>query len=372
VRVAVIGAGPAGLYLAWLLKSRGIAHQVRVFEQNPAGATYGWGVVFSDTALAFLQQTSPEVYADIATASEHWDDQVIVHRDEAVHIDGIAFSGIGRLALLEILQAHCEQVGVELFFERRIEQPPTEYDLLVGADGVNSVVRTVPFEPHVEVLTNKYVWYGTHQLFDALTLTFRHNQDGVFVAHHYRHSPTTSTFVVECDDRTWRQAGLNRMSEEDSRAYCERVFASDLRGHRLLTNRSLWMAFKVVTNRRWSVNNVVLIGDALRTVHFSIGSGTRSGLRDAVALADALGRFSSDLPRALEAFEAERRPDVDKFLSVAARSAAWYEAFRSKFSLTPVELAYDYVQRGGRISHDRLRAQSPHFTALYEAGTGRR
>lgn len=371
MRVAVIGAGPAGLYLAWLLKRRGLAQQVDVLEQNPRGATYGWGVVFSDTALAFLHETSPDVYADIAAASETWDDQVIVHRDEAVHIDGIGFSGIGRLALLEILQSHCERVGVELRFETRVEQAPPGYDLIVGADGVNSVVRTPDFQPRIDVLTNKYVWYGTHQVFDALTLTFRQNADGVFVAHHYRHSPTTSTFVVECDERTWHQAGLDGMSEEDSRRYCEAVFAPDLAGQPLLTNRSLWLSFKVVTNQRWSVENRVLIGDALRTVHFSIGSGTRSGMLDAVGLADALAAQPDDVRAALLAFEAARRPDVDKFLGVAARSADWYERFRDKLRLSPIELAYDYVQRGGRISHTRLKARSPLFTSRYEAAIGR-
>jgi 2-polyprenyl-6-methoxyphenol hydroxylase-like FAD-dependent oxidoreductase len=373
VRVAVIGGGPAGLYLAWLLKRRDPSIEVTVFEQNPRGATYGWGLVFSARALGFLQAASPEIYADIASRSRHWDDQVIVHRGHAVHIDGLSFSGIGRLALLEVLQAHCDQAGVEVRFDTRLEAPPSPdaYDLVVGADGVNSVVRQAfveEFQPSRQMLTNRYVWYGTHQLFKALTLTFREHRGGAFVAHHYPHSDTTSTFVVECDAPTFHRAGLDRMREEESRRYCEEVFAEDLGGRALLTNRSMWIAYRVVTNQRWSFRNVVLIGDALRTVHFSIGSGTRSAMEDAIALDQALAAHPNT---ALQAFEAARRPEVDKFLQIAQSSYTWYEQFRDKLRLSPVQLAYDYVQRSGRISHERLKARSPEFAAAYEASVTR-
>jgi 2-polyprenyl-6-methoxyphenol hydroxylase-like FAD-dependent oxidoreductase len=367
-----MGGGPAGLYLAWLLKRRDPTSEVTVVEQNPRGATYGWGLVFSKRALGFLESASPEVYADIASRSRHWDDQVIVHRGQAVHIDGLSFSGIGRLALLEVLQMHCERAGVELRFDTRLEAPPPPeaYDLLVGADGVNSVVRQAfvdEFQPSSQMLTNRYAWYGTHQLFEALTLTFREHRDGAFVAHHYPHNDTTSTFVVECDAPTFRTAGLDRLSEEGSRRYCEEVFAEDLGGHGLLTNRSIWVAYRVVTNRRWSFRNVVLIGDALRTVHFSIGSGTRSAMEDAIALDQALAAHPHDVPQALAAFEHARRPEVEKFLAIAASSYTWYEQFREKLRLSPIQLAYDYVQRSGRISHERLKARSPEFAARYEA-----
>jgi anthraniloyl-CoA monooxygenase len=369
VRVAVIGGGPAGLYLAWLLRRRDASNNVTLFEQNPRGATYGWGLVFSARALSFLEAASPEIYADIASRSRHWDDQVIVHLGEAVHIDGLSFSGIGRLALLEVLQAHCERAGVEMRFGTRLEAPPSpdEYDLVVGADGANSVVRQAfadEFQPISQMLTNRYVWYGTHQLFEALTLTFREHRDGVFVAHHYPHSDTTSTFVVECDAPTFQRAGLDRMTEEESRHYCQAVFAKDLGGHALLTNRSLWISYRVVTNQRWSFRNVVLIGDALRTVHFSIGSGTRSAMEDAIALDQALAEHPHN---ALEAFEAARRPDVEKFLQIAQSSYTWYEQFGHKLRLSPIQLAYDYVQRSGRISDERLKARSPAFAAAYEA-----
>jgi anthraniloyl-CoA monooxygenase len=372
MRIGIVGGGPAGLYFALLMKRLDSSHEIRVVEQNPAGGTFGFGVVFSDRALSFLQDADPDSYADLDRRWQTWDDQVIVHRNERVRIDGIGFSGIARLELLQVLQDHCRRRGVGLEFERRLPDLAAfaDCDLVVGADGVNSVIREAyrdPLDPSIGSLSNRYVWYGTTELFDTLTLTFRENADGVFVAHHYRHAPHCSTFVVECDAATWEQTGLASLSEDESRRYCEAVFAADLRGHPLLTNRSLWITFKVVTNRRWSHDNVVLIGDALRTVHFSIGSGTRNALEDAIALFRAFETHGADVPAALQAFEEARRPGVDKFLNVAERSYAWYERFREKMQLDPLPFAYDYVMRGGRISHERLKKRSPGFVAAYEA-----
>lgn len=368
----MVGGGPAGLYFALLMKRLDPSNEIRVVEQNPAGSTFGFGVVFSDRALAFLQEADPDSYADLERSLHTWSDQVVVHRDERVRIDGIGFSGIGRLELLRVLQDHCRRRGVALQFERRLADLSglADYDVVVGADGVNSIVREAcrdRFEPSSRALSNRYVWYGTPQLFDALTLTFRENAHGVFVAHHYRHAPHRSTFIVECDAATWNRAGCASMSEDESRRYCEGVFARDLRGEPLLTNHSLWTTFKAVTNRRWSQGNVVLIGDALRTVHFSIGSGTRNALEDAVALFRALETHGPDVPAALRAFEAVRRPAVEKFLRVAEGSYTWYEQFRERMSLDPLAFAYDYVMRGGRISHERLKERSPRFVADYEA-----
>ena len=377
MRIGIVGGGPAGLYFALLMKRLDPSHEIRVVEQSPAGGTFGFGVVFSDRALSFLQDADPDSYADLDRRWQTWDDQVIVHRNERVRIDGIGFSGIARLELLQVLQDHCRHRGVGLEFERRLPDLAAfvDCDLIVGADGVNSVVREAyrePLGPSIGSLSNRYVWYGTSQLFDTLTLTFRENADGVFVAHHYRYAPHCSTFVVECDAATWDRTGLASLSEDESRRYCEAVFAADLRGHPLLTNRSLWITFKVVTNRRWSHDNVVLIGDALRTVHFSIGSGTRNALEDAIALFRAFETHGGDVPAALQAFEEARRPGVDKFLNVAERSYAWYERFREKMQLDPWPFAYDYVMRGGRISHERLKKRSPGFVTGYEARMGSR
>jgi 2-polyprenyl-6-methoxyphenol hydroxylase-like FAD-dependent oxidoreductase len=348
---------------------------VRVLEQNPEGATYGWGVVFSERALGFLAEAEPESYHDLAARLEVWSDQAIVHRGQAVRIDGLGFSGISRLALLSVLQAHCRRRGVALELATRCDDPDAlgDVDLLVGADGAGSLVRErhrAAFAPAVTTLSNRYIWYGTRQPFDCLTLTFRESVHGVFVAHHYRHAPDASTFVVECDADTWARAGFAEKSEDATRRYCEAVFAPDLGGHALLSNRSAWLRFRMVTTRRWHHDRTILLGDALRTVHFSIGSGTRTALEDAITLARALavrGGAREGVPAALADFEAARRPDTERLLEVARQSGLWYEGFRDAMRLDPLPFAHSYLTRGGRITPERLRARSPRFAAAYEA-----
>ncbi|HLG77778.1 MAG TPA: FAD-dependent monooxygenase [Ktedonobacteraceae bacterium] len=371
MRIGIIGGGPAGLYFALLMKKHNPAHQIQVVEQNPAGATYGWGVVFSERALSFLKNSDPESYTDIEAVLKTWNDQTIVHRGEKVRIDGSGYSGIARLALLRILQEHCRRYGVEMQFETRVTDASefADYDLLVGADGVNSVVRqhyAEHFQPSTSLLSNKYIWYGTHQLFDTLSLIFRSYRGGAFVAHCYPYSDSTSTFIVECDAGTWRRAGFEQMSEAESRAYCEDIFQDDLGGHALLLNKSVWLNFRVVSNRYWNYRNVVLLGDALRTVHFSIGSGTRMALEDAIALYNAF-TATGDVPAALQAFEQARRPGAGKLLSIAQQSYTWYETFHEKMDLDPLALTYSYVTRSGRIDQEALRQKSPRFMARYEA-----
>ncbi|HEV8724225.1 MAG TPA: FAD-dependent monooxygenase [Candidatus Binatia bacterium] len=370
--INIIGAGPAGLLLALLIKRRYPDWRLQVFEQNPPDATFGFGVVFSLNALAFLERDVPDFHALLTPRLESWPMQRIVHRDERVNIDGNGFSAIGRLELNQFLDDLCRAAEVSVEYEHAINSlgGVKDCDLLVGADGANSFVRRAleeEFAPHVEWLTNRFAWYGTAQTFDCLSLTFRANEDGHFVAHHYRHGPAMSTFVVECDEITWRSAGLDRMSDDESRAYCERVFAPDLGGHPLVTNKSIWRQFPLLRTRQWYVGNTVLIGDALRTVHFSIGSGTRLAFEDAIALDRALAETGDEVPRALAAFERERRPIVEKIISAANASSYWYERLAEKMKLQPWEIAYDYMTRSGRMTDERLREVSPKFMARVEA-----
>ena len=307
VRLAILGAGPAGLLFSLLARRRYPRWRVDVFEQNPADATFGFGVVFSEDALAFLERDAPDLYRQLLPRMERWPIQRIVHRDEQVDIDGFGYSAIARLELNRFLQDLCRDAGVRIEYGWQIASiiELGRADLIVGADGLHSLVRSSfesGFQPQVEWLGNKFAWYGTSQIFECLTLTFRENEHGAFVAHHYRYSPQMSTFLVECDAATWRRAGLDRMSDEDSRTYCERVFAADLGGRPLASNKSVWRQFPILHNRCWGAGNAVLIGDALRTIHFSIGSGTRLAFEDAIALDRACAEAGEDVPKAVAAF----------------------------------------------------------------------
>ncbi|MEQ9814820.1 MAG: FAD-dependent monooxygenase [Azospirillaceae bacterium] len=373
MRLAIVGGGPSGLFLAYLVKSRHAGSEVTVYEQNPPGATFGFGVVFSDRALPYLEQADAQAFAAIEAAMEQWDDITIARGDEKVPIDGNGFTGIARLTLLEILEDLCRRTGVVIHHKRRIDDLDAlagSVDLMVGADGIGSGVRDHwrdAFAPSIDYLTNRFAWYGTAKPFDTLTLTFRDHDGGAYVAHHYRYQPDLSTFIVECDARTWETSGLAALDEQAAARLCERVFANDLDGHPLLLNRSIWRRFPVVTNANWHHRNVVLIGDALRSVHFSIGSGTRLALEDATALAAALDDCDLDVPRALVRFEETRRPVVDKMLAAAANSYLWYEDFGDRMHLDAWDLAWSYMTRSGRVTEARLAETAPHFVGRYKA-----
>ena len=351
MRILVVGAGPAGLYFSYLAKRAHPDWRIRVVEQNRADSTFGFGVVFSDKALEFLRGDDPETYDAITPHMEQWVDLTVVHRGEPVVIDGIGFSAIGRLKFLQLMQQRAASAGIVPEYETRAASFDG-YDLVVGADGVNSAVRASrDFGTSISHLTNKFAWYGTPDLFHTLTQTFVANEHGFFNAHHYRHSPVMSTFVVECDAATWQHAGFAGMGEAATIAYLEKLF-----GHRLISNRSVWRNFPNVRNERYFSGNTVLIGDALRTAHFSIGSGTRLAMEDAIALVKA---FESADP--LPGFEAARRPIVDKLVAAADASGAWYERFAGHMKLAPREFAWSYIQRSGRIDPERLRRISPRF-----------
>jgi 2-polyprenyl-6-methoxyphenol hydroxylase-like FAD-dependent oxidoreductase len=371
MRVSILGGGPGGLYFSSLWKRRHPRDEVRLFEQNPADATWGFGVVFSDRALDFLREDDPETAALISPRMETWRDITLVHRGEAIAIDGVGFSAIGRLELLQLLQERARSASVEMHFERAVASLAElgDVDLIVAADGVNSLIRRElgdAFGTTISQLDNKFAWYGTTKPFDTLTQTFVSHALGTFNAHHYRYAPGMSTFIVECDPNTWMRAGLDKADENESRAICEEVFADTLQGHALISNRSIWRNFPWVWNERWSHGNVVLIGDALRTAHFSIGSGTRLAIEDALALVKAL-EAEREVSSALARYERERRPIVEKLVAASRQSAAWYERFPKHMQLAPLDLAMSYIRRSGRIDDDRLRETAPRFMARYDA-----
>lgn len=371
MRIAVIGGGPGGLYFAYLWKKRHPDAEIDLFEQNPEGATWGFGVVFSEQALEFLRADDPDTVDAIAPRMESWKNITLNLRGESVEIDGVGFSSIGRLELLTLLQARVRAAGVTPRYQTQIESLDqfAGYDLIVAADGLNSLVRRSfekEFGASVTYSTNKFAWYGTTKRFATLSQTFVKTGLGTFNAHHYRYSPEMSTFLVECDAATWQAYGFADKSIEQSQAICEEVFADTLGGHRLISNKSVWRNFPWIWNERWSHGNIVLIGDALHSAHFSIGSGTRLAIEDAIALTKAL-EAEKDVAAALAHYEGERKPIVKKLVTAARTSADWYEHFPAHMQLGLMDFAYSYITRSGRIDDARLRAMSPAFMARYEA-----
>ena len=370
MRIAVLGAGPAGLYLSYLIKRRMPDADVTVIEQNAADATFGFGVVFSDRALEFLREVDEETYAAIVPQMESWRDMTLSLRGESIVIDGIGFAAVGRLKLLQLLQARALSVGVAPEYGRAVKSLDEldVFDLIVAADGVNSLVRRTyaeAFGASVRQLSNRFAWFGTSKRFETLTQTFVETELGSFNAHHYRYERDKSTFIVEADASTFTRAGFAQMDETKTRALCERVFAEVLDGTPLISNNSIWRQFPIIHNERWSHGNCVLIGDALHTAHFSIGSGTRLALEDAIALDKALAAHG-DVRAALSAYEAARRPILEKLVAGANGSAEWYENFASHMKLPPADFAMSYITRSGRVDFERLRKLSPGFAARYE------
>jgi anthraniloyl-CoA monooxygenase len=372
MKINIIGGGPAGMYFAFLMKRADPAHEITVYERNGPDDTFGWGVVFSGKTLANLRAADAESHAEITRAFAAWDNVDVVHGPEKISIHGNSFSGIARLQLLKILQRRSEQLGVELLFRTEVpnvDSLRTNCDLLVAADGVNSTARkqySSHFLPSLDMRPNRYIWYGTHQLFHGLTLTLRENEAGVFAAHSYKFNQTTSTFIVECDQETWGRAGFATMSDDETRRYVEKVFAPDLGGEALLSNNSKWINFLLVKNERWFFENVVLIGDALHTAHFSIGSGTKLALEDAIALFECFEKTET-IESALQAFESTRRPVIEAYQAAAFESMRWFENAQAYMHLSPIELAFALMTRSGRVDYEDLKRRDPAFISNYEA-----
>jgi anthraniloyl-CoA monooxygenase len=366
MRVTVLGAGPAGLYLAILLAP---AHEVVVIERNPPGATFGFGVVFSEETLGRLRDADEPTYEEIQDAFATWTTIDVRHRGEVIRSRGHSFSAIRRTTLLDILQRRARELGVELRFEQEIREPAElpPADLTVAADGVNSLLRRHgAFGPRIRVYPTRFAWFGTDLALDAFTFAFAPTEHGLFQAHAYPFDAGTSTFIVETREATWRRAGLDERSEEESLAFCQELFADTLGGHRLLSNRSVWLAFNEVRNAHWSDGATVLIGDAAHTAHFSIGSGTKLAMEDAIELGDALSRH--DVGPALVEYELERKPVVERFQEAARRSAEYFE--NVPMDLEPLQFAFNLLTRSGRIGHANLTIRDPQLVRRVDARVG--
>ena len=369
MKIICIGAGPAGLYFAISMKLRDARHEVTVVERNQADNTFGWGVVFSDQTMDNLRNNDPDSAAQILDSFAHWDDIDVHFKGEVITSGGHGFCGIARQRLLNILQQRAVELGVKLEFGREIGQERGDLqvfdaDLIVAADGINSGIRqhyANVFNPIVETRTNKYIWLGTEQLFDAFTFIFEQTEHGWIWAHAYRFDKQTSTFIVECQPQTWQGLGLDTDDQDESIAICERLFSKHLQGHRLLSNArhlrgSAWLNFPRISCENWYHNNIVLMGDAAHSAHFSIGSGTKLALEDAIHLAEILHLPDyADLATALMAYQESRRLEVIKLQSAARNSTEWFESVPRYTQFEPMQFAYSLLTRSQRVSHENLR-----------------
>ncbi len=369
MKIRVLGGGPAGLYFSILVRKARPDAEVVVYERNRADDTFGWGVVFSDETLGNLEEADAETYAAIRENFAYWD-AIDVHTwadgHRVVRSGGHGFCGIGRMRLLLILQARARELGVALRFEEQvddIEALRRDCDLFVAADGINSRTRGLfsdVFKPSIRKGDARFVWLGTKQCFEAFTFSFRENEHGVFQIHAYQFDESTSTFIVECDEATWRAAGLDAATEADTVAYCQSVFEDELGGHPLLPNRSDWIQFRTVSCERWHHENVVLLGDAAHTAHFSVGSGTKMAMEDSIALANALGS-NADVEGALLAYEEDRRPLVGRTQKAAAQSEQWFAESKRHLSHAPERLTFSLLSRTRRVTHENLRLREPSY-----------
>ncbi len=378
MKVLVIGGGPAGLYFAISMKLRDPSHEITILERNRPDDTFGWGVVLSDETLDNMRRNDPVSEAVIRSHFAYWDDIAVVQDGHRTVSSGHGFCGIGRKQLLVDLQQRARDLDVDLRFETEapdVRDVMGQYDLVVASDGLNSQVRKTfeeHFQPEIDVRKNKFVWLGTHQKFDdAFTFIFEKTEHGWVWAHAYQFDDDTATFIVECSEETWEAHGFGEMTQEENCRACERIFADHLGGHSLMSNAkhirgSAWLNFPRVLCEKWHHENVVLLGDASATAHFSIGSGTKLGVESAVALADLL-HSESDLKTAFERYQEERRTDVLRLQSAARNSTEWFEEVERYLEMDPVTFNYSLLTRSQRISHENLRERDPKWLESAEA-----
>ncbi len=365
MRIVCVGGGPGGLYFAALMKKADPGHEIVLYERNRADDTFGFGVVFSDATMAGIAEADSEAYREIARHLVRWDDIEVHYGGETIRSTGHGFSGMSRHTLLRVLQEQAQAAGVRLTFEREVTAAVDGADLIVASDGANSTVRRL-LEPQIDTTIdlrpNRFVWLGTTKPFPAFTFYFKRNEHGLWRVHAYQYAPGHSTFIVEGRDETWRAAGMDRASEAQTSAFLEALFEEELAGHRLITNRSIWRQFPTIRTEPWSTANVVLLGDAAHTAHFSVGSGTRMAMEDAVALRDALVS-SADVASGLRAYESARRPQVESLQRAAQASLQWFEDTERYMTLDPIQFTFSLLTRSLRITHEDLRARDPMFLA---------
>lgn len=369
MKIVCIGGGPAGLYFALLYKKARPEADVTVVERNARGVTFGWGVVFSDETLSYLEESDRPTHEAITKSFAHWDAIDIHYRGARLRSGGHGFSGIARKELLVILQERCRELGVEVLFDVDVDdyadvvQRLGGADLVVACDGVRSKIRerhADVFEPSIDLRRARYMWLGTKKVFNAFTFYFEENEHGMFQAHAYRFDDDTSTFIAECDEDSFVAAGLDKASTEESIAYLEKLFGKHLAGAKLLPNRSQWVQFPTVKNEKWSHDNVVLLGDAAHTAHFSIGSGTKLAMEDSIALVKALLDHPA-IPQALAAYERERRPIVERTQKAAQDSLVWFENVKRYRHLDPTQFAFSLLTRSKRITFENLKLRDMAF-----------
>lgn len=371
MKVSVVGGGPAGLFFSILAKKAWPAWDITVYERNQADDTFGFGVVFSDQTMGNFERYDPEVHNAIVRNFAYWDDIEIHFKGEVERIGGNGFCGCSRQTLLRLMQERAAFLGVKMSFQDNITDLSqfADSDLIVAADGINSQIRAQRedrFQPSVDLRPNHFAWMGSTKPFDAFTFFFRETEHGVFIAHCYQYEPGRSTWVIETDPETFEKSGVGRMSEEESARFIEGVFAEELDGHPLITNRSMWRNFPMIRNARWVDENIVLLGDAKSTAHFSIGSGTKLAMEDAIALFEAF-RKHAEVPAALASFERDRREDVEKTQHAADVSLVWFEHINRFWDYDATKFAFGLMTRSKAITYENLALRAPDFVARVTA-----